>query len=116
VGQGDPEKLVEDVRAEQRVLRDLPGASGVTGALRDLGRALEARGAGPEAAAEAVATTRAAAAWRADAAEALAPRLAALEELTRRSLGLREQPRLARPDALRVAGCLAQHRDVSLNF
>ena len=118
VGQGTPEALAEDIRDAERALRELPGASEVTGALDDLRRALPGSDpdAAAEAAAEAVATTRAAAAWRADAAEALAPRLTALEELTRRSLGLREQPRLARPDALRVAGCLAQHRDVSLNF
>ena len=65
---------------------------------------------------EAVATARRAAAWRADAAADLAPRLVALEELTRTTLGLREQPRLQRADALRVAGCLSEHRDVSLNF
>ncbi len=120
VGQADAEALAQDVRALGRRLRDLPGASDLIGALRDLRRALDGRRADPEraaeAAADAVATAQRATDWRAAAADTLGPRVAALEERTRTTLGLREQPRLQRAAALQVAGCLSEHRDVSLNF
>ena len=38
------------------------------------------------------------------------------ESEIRSTLGIRSQPRLTRPQALYVAGCLSYHRDISLNF
>jgi len=119
VGQDDPELLAEELRGIESQVNALPGNSELSGALRDLRNGLTGRRASAEAAAAAaplaLAQARAEVAWRAQTG-ALAGRLAALEAETRNTLGLREQPRLDRGPALQVASCLADHRDISLNF
>jgi hypothetical protein len=119
VGQDDPEVLAGELRGIESLVSDLPGSGDLSGALRNLRNGLTGRRASPEAAAEAAPAAleqaRAEIAWRQQAG-GLATALAALEAETRNTLGLREQPRLERGPALQVAGCLADHRDVSLNF
>ena len=46
----------------------------------------------------------------------LLPGLAEYEKKIRDTIGLRQQPRLPREQALFVAGCNADHRDISLSF
>ncbi|MEO1725340.1 MAG: hypothetical protein AAFR84_23455, partial [Pseudomonadota bacterium] len=56
-------------------------------------------------------------AWRLQAREA--GLLAAIEEYDaaiQNTIGLRQQSRLPREQALYVAACSADHRDISLNF
>ncbi len=55
-------------------------------------------------------------AWRRRAATELLPGLARYEEAIRDTIGLRQQSRLPREQALYVAACNADHRDISLNF
>ncbi|MFD0915330.1 TRAP transporter large permease subunit [Pseudahrensia aquimaris] len=55
-------------------------------------------------------------AWRASAAEKLGPGLAAYEEFARDTFGIRAQRRLTRDQALYMASCISDHRDISLNF
>jgi hypothetical protein len=53
--------------------------------------------------------------WRADSA-ALIPGLEAYLDAVRDSIAIRAQDRLTREQALAMASCTAQHRDISLNF
>ncbi len=54
--------------------------------------------------------------WRAQADTELRPQLAVYLESIRNTLGLRSQDRLNREQALFMARCNANHRDISLNF
>ena len=54
--------------------------------------------------------------WRRRAATELAAGLKTYDAAIRDTIGLREQSRLPPAVALDVAGCMAHHRDVSLNF
>ena len=54
--------------------------------------------------------------WRRAAQATLLPGLQAYEASIRYSIGLRQQPRLPREQALELVGCTAQHRDISLSF
>ena len=54
--------------------------------------------------------------WRAKAEADIAPKLAAYETSLRTTLGLKSQPKFTREQALFIASCTSNHRDVSLNF
>jgi len=55
-------------------------------------------------------------AWRSAAQAEILPALRTYEEKIRDTIGLRQQPRLPREQALFVAGCSSDHRDISLSF
>ncbi|MGY6411331.1 MAG: TRAP transporter large permease subunit [Alkalilacustris sp.] len=117
----DPEEAAEQVQELERQVVLIAGHGDLAAALSGLRRSLTGRGASPEAARdaadEAVDVFTAELAWRQAAADgALLPALEALEAETRHTLGLREQDRLSRAQALEVARCVATHRDVSLRF
>jgi TRAP-type mannitol/chloroaromatic compound transport system permease large subunit len=65
---------------------------------------------------EARAALQQAAQQRNEPAGELLPVLSALETNIRNNIGLRQQERLPREQALLVAACASRHRDVSLNF
>jgi len=54
--------------------------------------------------------------WRKAASAEVLPKLSAYEEKVRNTIGLRQQPRLPKTYAIDMASCLANHRDVSLQF
>ncbi len=54
--------------------------------------------------------------WRQLAKQNFMPTLAAYHAQLAPSLGIRSQEKLTEPQAKHVAACLAQHRDISLNF
>ena len=54
--------------------------------------------------------------WRKRAVVELLPGLQQYDATIRDTIGLRQQPRLPREQALFVAACNAGHRDISLNF
>ncbi|MEL6372589.1 MAG: TRAP transporter large permease subunit [Pseudomonadota bacterium] len=55
-------------------------------------------------------------AWRQRARTDLLPGLQTYEAAIRDTIGLRLQPKIPREQALFIAGCNANHRDISLNF
>ncbi len=55
-------------------------------------------------------------AWRREAALSLQPALQRYEETIRNTIGLRQQRRIPKEFAIQVAGCLSNHRDVSIYF
>jgi tripartite ATP-independent transporter DctM subunit len=54
--------------------------------------------------------------WRNRAKSELLPGIEAYDAQINDTIGLRQQPRLPRPQALEVASCSSHHRDISLNF
>ena len=54
--------------------------------------------------------------WREAAEPALLADLSEYEAVTKDTIGIRQQDRLSREQALSVAACSAHHRDLSLNF
>ncbi|MHA7776358.1 TRAP transporter large permease [Roseibium sp. M-1] len=55
-------------------------------------------------------------AWREKGAEEILPKLEAFDAAVANNIGLRAQDRLPKDMALNVAGCLSDHRDISLSF
>ena len=114
-----------DVDAEVRVKElegkfgDVAGAGDVKSALGKARRAVRAKKFDREAALKeydkAVEAFEAQKTWRAEAA-GLKPGLEAYLDGIRGTLGIRQQPRLNREQALYMASCNAVHRDISLNF
>ncbi len=54
--------------------------------------------------------------WREQAQTAIGSQVASYEETIRNTIGIRQQSKLAKEQALYVAACDAGHRDISLNF
>jgi hypothetical protein len=54
--------------------------------------------------------------WRTRAKTELLPGIEAYDAAINDTIGLRQQPRLPRAQALEVAECSSHHRDISLNF
>ena len=120
VADGEPDDLADELSDLQGETDGIAGASDVRSALGDARRALEGetpnREAASDALAEAVSVADAELEWRQPAAEKLLPTLGAYEETIRSNIGLRQLSRFPREQALYVASCNADHRDISLNF
>jgi len=115
-----PAEAAEAIKAVEDRIADLEGASELKSALSRARRALTARTPDPAQAAENLAAAAAAVGpqlqWRQAAEGELLAGLRRLEELTRLTIGLRQQPKLPREQALEIAACNSSHRDISLNF
>jgi tripartite ATP-independent transporter DctM subunit len=55
-------------------------------------------------------------AWRQEAAEKILRALIAYDDAIKNTIGARLQPRLQKEQALKIAACRANHRDISLSF
>ncbi|MEM7742757.1 MAG: TRAP transporter large permease subunit [Pseudomonadota bacterium] len=116
---GEPEALVTRLEALRSALRDAEASrdtvKGVSDARSDLRRNPD-----PEAAAVALDGTleafRAEVTWRQAAARDVLPALETYSAALGDTIGLRQQDRLPRAQALYVASCASNHRDISLNF
>jgi tripartite ATP-independent transporter DctM subunit len=114
---GEGEAAIDEVKALEDLISDVEGSDDVKSPLSKARRALD-KGNREEALAlyqEALDEYAAQAGWRADAA-ALLPGLAAYLDAVRPTLGIRQQEKFTRAQALAMASCTAHHRDVSLNF
>ncbi|WP_297773001.1 TRAP transporter large permease subunit [uncultured Roseovarius sp.] len=116
----DRETADERFKEVERALGDVAGANDIRGLLSDARREIDDRSPDPERAAEYIAEAQdlfeTEVAWRTRAKEDLLPELKAYEAAISGTIGLRQQPRLPREQALFVASCNAEHRDISLNF
>ena len=54
--------------------------------------------------------------WRTEAEPVLLSSLTDYEATIKQSIGIRQQERLTRDQALSVAACSSHHRDISLSF
>ncbi|SEA17528.1 TRAP transporter large permease [Rubrimonas cliftonensis] len=116
----DRDTASDRFRDVERVVGEIAGAGDIRGLLSDARREIDDRSPDAERAAEllteAKALLEAEIAWRSRAASDLAPALAEYDAAIRDTIGLRQQPRLPREQALFIASCNASHRDISLNF
>jgi TRAP-type mannitol/chloroaromatic compound transport system permease large subunit len=114
---GEGDEAVEQVKAVEDVISDVEGTSDVKSPLTRARRALDSgdREAALEAYEEALDEYAAQLQWRTDSAS-LTPALGAYLDAIRGTLGMRQQNKLNREQALAMASCTAHHRDVSLNF
>ena len=115
-----PREAAEDVQEVIRAIRDVEGAREIASAVNDVRRELRRRTVSIEKAKESLAKAleeyQAEKAWRSAAQAEILPALRTYEEKIRSTIGLRQQPRLPREQALFVAGCSSDHRDISLSF
>src|SRR6056297_389269 len=104
----------------ERMLGEVDGANDIRSLLADARREIDDRSPDPERAADLIAEAQALfaaeVAWRSQAKTALLPELERYDAAIRDTIGLRKQPKLPREQALFVAACSAEHRDISLNF
>ncbi len=104
----------------ERMLGDLAGTNDIRGLLSDARREIDDRSPDVERAlqylTEAQETFAAEVAWRTRAATDLLAELNRYEAAIANTIGLRQQARLPKEQALFVASCTARHRDISLNF
>jgi TRAP-type mannitol/chloroaromatic compound transport system permease large subunit len=116
----DADTAEERFKTVERLVGDVAGAGDIRSLLSDARRKIDARTPDVDEAleniAEAQAILTAEVAWRSRAEDDLLPGLRTYDEGIRDTIGLRQQPRLPREQALFVASCSAEHRDISLNF
>lgn len=116
-----PEKEAESVVNDYaKRVGAVAGAGDVKKALSNARKALKAKTPDREKALaayeDALATYEAQINWRQDADTTLRPGLETYIEGIRGTLGIRQQDRFNREQALAMASCTAYHRDISLNF
>ena len=116
----EPEDMVEPLNDLAKAFGAVDGADDVQKGVSGARRALKARTPDKEKALKSFDKALEAydeqLAWRATAeADLLAP-LVEYQAGMSTSLGIREQEKFTREQALYVAGCLSHHRDISLNF
>ncbi|MEZ5824170.1 MAG: hypothetical protein R3C97_05380 [Geminicoccaceae bacterium] len=117
---GDAEAAQEAIKLVEEQLGALDDVSDIRSPLSKARRALKP---GEEDRAEALAKLEESlaahgeeSAWRNAASAALGDALETYDLAIRDTFGLRQQPRLDEETAKAVAGCMAHHRDISLNF
>ncbi|MFQ5567728.1 MAG: TRAP transporter large permease subunit, partial [Paracoccaceae bacterium] len=114
------EAAIARIKAEESRVGEVAGARGIRKLLAKARRAIKGRNPDPEKAADFLAQAVAAfeddLAWRRRAEAELAPGLAAYDAAIRDTIGLRGQRKLPTEQALYVAACGADHRDISLSF
>ena len=115
-----PKKAMEEIRKVERSIGKVAGAGQIRSKLSRARRELRRKTPDREKAMrnfdQAVEIFRVELAWRSRAATDLAPGLAAYELAIRDTIGVRQQDRLTGEQASALSGCLAVHRDISLNF
>ena len=115
-----PAGIHETVNELAKRVGKVAGTSKIKSALSKARRSLRAKAPDKEQALAEIDTALALydeqAAWRAAAQAALTDGLASYETAIRDTLGVRQQSRMTRDQSLYVAGCISNHRDLSLNF
>lgn len=119
-GATDPEKAMDAVNAVEKVMREVPGTREIQKPLTDARRAMRGDKPNVEKSLKALAEAQAAfdkdIAWRKKAAAELSAGLNAYEQAIRMNIGLRQQPKMSKEQALDVAACMANPRDLTLHF
>jgi len=116
----DPDGMVDVLGALGKRISAVAGAKDVSSAVSKARRALKSKA--PDKAKaqaqldKAIAAYEAQLDWRAQAEASILPKLSAYENTMRKTIGIRDQAKLTKTQALFVARCQSNHRDVSLNF
>ncbi len=116
----EAEQAIDVIKAFETRLRAIAGTDKIVSLLGKSRRGLKGRRADPVKAAilmqEAKALYDEGQAWRLRANTELATPLNDLVKSVRDTVGLRQQPKLSRDQALFVAACQSSHRDIGLSF
>ncbi|MEM9357652.1 MAG: C4-dicarboxylate ABC transporter permease, partial [Pseudomonadota bacterium] len=116
----DAKKAAEEIQLVRTALRKVEGANDIRSAIgkarRELRRKTIDTNKARAAYDDAVQKFDAQLVWRKRAQSELLPGLTKYDEAIRNTIGLRQQPRLPREQALYVAACNSGHRDISLSF
>ncbi|MGI9400981.1 MAG: TRAP transporter large permease subunit [Rhizobiaceae bacterium] len=116
----EPKPAGEAVKKVADAIGKIPGSGDVSSPLSKASRSLRSRSPDVEKANElideALAAVKTESEWRQKAEKEMLPVLTEFEGLTRETIGLRQQDRLPREQALAVAACKSHHRDISLSF
>jgi len=120
IDNGEADATIDELAASSKRFGDVEGASKIRSAISAARKALRAKTPSKEKALEELAEAEqefeSEIQWREQAITAIGPQIAAYEETIRSTIGIRQQSRLAKDQALYVAACDAGHRDISLNF
>jgi len=116
----EPADLVDPLKALADQFGDIEGASKIKSAVAKARSILRKKNPDTDAAMESIDTAMEEydneMQWRSEAETAIYAELRAYESEMAKTIGIREQDRLSREQALAVASCSSHHRDVSLNF
>ncbi|WP_428522457.1 TRAP transporter large permease subunit [Roseibium sp.] len=120
VTQLEPEAAVEAIAAMRSKVGSAEGTSDIRKGLTEARKIMRSRTPNAEEAIaeidKSIAAVQADLAWRQRAASELLPQLEAYDAAVGTNIGLRQRDRLPDAMALEVAGCLSDHRDISLSF
>ncbi|GLQ33853.1 hypothetical protein GCM10007939_01360 [Amylibacter marinus] len=120
VAENDPEDMIEPLGDLSKRFSAVAGADEIKSAVSKARRALKSRT--PDKAKAQVQLEKAILEylsqkeWRAVAGAEILPKMLAYEDTMRNTVGIRDQAKMTREQALYVASCQSSHRDVSLNF
>ena len=120
VTENEPADSVDILAASSKLFGNVEGASPIKSEISKARKAVKAKKPNKEKALEALAKAQQEyddqMQWRTEADNSLAAPVAEYEEAIRSTIGIRQQSRLSKDQALYVAACDADHRDISLNF
>ncbi len=120
VADNEPADAVDPLNELKRAFSNLGGASDIASAISKARRAVKSRTPSKEKAQaqldKAIALYKEQYVWRGKAEAQVGPELSAYEQSLRSTLGIRQQNKFTEEQALFVANCVSDHRDVSLNF
>ncbi|MDA8812486.1 TRAP transporter large permease subunit [Amylibacter sp.] len=115
-----PEEMIEPLGSLGKRFSKIAGSEKIKSAISKARRALKSRNPSKEKAQKqlnkAIKLYSEQVEWRTAAAVSILPKLITYEDLMRETIGIRDQAKLTKQQALFVAKCQANHRDVSLNF
>lgn len=111
---------IDELAAASKRFGDVEGASKIKSEISKARKALRAKKPDREKAVEAILAAeeeyQSEVQWREQAQAEIGSQVAEYEATIRSSIGVRQQTRLTKDQALYVAACDAGHRDISLNF
>jgi TRAP-type mannitol/chloroaromatic compound transport system permease large subunit len=120
VDTNEPKDMVDPLSALGKQFSAVVGADTIKGAISKARRALKSRNPDKEKAQaqldKAISAYQEQVVWRGKAQTNILPKLSEYENSMRDTIGIRDQAKLNKTQALFVARCQSDHRDVSLNF
>jgi tripartite ATP-independent transporter DctM subunit len=115
-----PKEMIDPLKALAKQFGSIKGASDIKSQITKSRRILGKKSPKIEEAAshldKAIEIFNAQRIWREQASTQLLPHMRTYEQAIRGTIGLRQQKRLAKTEALYVAACTSGHRDISLHF
>ena len=116
----EPADMVDPLSALGKRFGAVSGTDAIKSGLSKARRALKSRNPDKAKAQDnldkAIAAYKSQVDWRAQAETSILPKLSEYENTMRDTIGIRDQAKLTKTQALFVAKCQSDHRDVSLNF